>query len=137
MMAMSAPDAEASVILCAQTTTLREPLAESLAACGFAVTPARTPEDVLLLLRESSHAALILEARRDSFSLTIRNAVRLRPAMPVHVIDGGAVFCFYPFAYQPRRLLKAIRAAGVAIAPGLMRHLGASPAVGSDAAFLV
>jgi hypothetical protein len=134
---MSAPDPEASVILCAQSSTLREPLAESLAACGFSVTPARTPEDVLMLLREADHAALILEARRDAFSLTIRNAVRLRPAMPVHVIDGGAVFCFYPFAYQPRRLLKAIRAAGVAIAPGLMRHLAGPQVDGADAAFLV
>jgi hypothetical protein len=134
---VSATHSDARVIVCAISSSLREPLAESLAACGFSSVAARTPEEALGLLKEGEHAGLILEARRDSFSGTIRHAVRLRPAMPVHVIDGGSVFCFYPFAYQPRRLLKAIRAAGVGIAPGLLRHLGAPGSVGSDAAFLV
>jgi CheY-like chemotaxis protein len=110
------------VLVCATSHRLRTGLEASLSECGYVVAAAATQDEALAALREQDHAAVIVEARRDSFARFLKVAAQLRPRMPVHVIDGDALFCFYPLARQPRRLMDAVRAAGVKISPYLLRH---------------
>jgi hypothetical protein len=118
------------VLLQIQQASLRGELEASLADAGYAIERARTPEDVVAALKEEPKLALIAETRRDGFAQLLRSAHRLRPGMPIHMIDGAAVFCFHPLSRQPSALIDAILAGGVSISQHLLRHtlrLGARP----------
>jgi CheY-like chemotaxis protein len=110
------------VLVCAAARSLRASLEASLADNGFVVAAVAAADEAIAMLKEADHAALILEAPRDSFSRIVQFATRLRPRMPIHVIDGNAVFCFYPLGRQPFELIDAVMAAGVSISPELLRH---------------
>jgi hypothetical protein len=103
-----------SALVSTHSAALFAVLESALAKAGFAVDAAASHEDVLSSLRTAQPAALIRETPRTSFAALMRASFRLRPDMPIYLLDGGAVFCRYPFATRqpgitvPDRLIGAV-----------------------------
>jgi hypothetical protein len=130
------PPEPASILICA-SPGLRDRLTGAFDDVGRSVVAANSHDEALAALRGGRFLDLVCEARRDAFAHLVKMAVLLNPAMPIQLIDGGAVFCLYPLARQPHDLLEAIRAAGVSISPHLLRHAGHAPPPKANDAYLV
>ncbi len=125
------------VLVCTTAQNLALSLQETLGQQGYPVHAVQTHDEALAALKGRRHSGMLIEARRDAFAQVLQQATRLQPGMPVHVIDGLRVFCFYPLARQPNRLVKAILTAGVAISPYLLNFAGAQHAQGWDQSYMV
>jgi CheY-like chemotaxis protein len=128
-----------TVLICARTKSLRMNLEASLTESGYAVVAVTGYAEVIASLQAAPREALVCEIRRDEFAKFLKAVVRLRAAMPVHLIDHNKVFCFYPLQRQPFALIDAIMAAGITVSPDLLRHThGERPRpVAQDATFMV
>jgi hypothetical protein len=127
-----------TALLCIKTDNLEERLRHSLCEMGYQVEALKTPQCVLKALKDGPRDALVSELPRGSFAFLVQAAFRMHPGMPIHLIDGGSVFCFYPLAHQPAALIEAITTAGVRISAGLMRHITdrVVPIPGADAVLI-
>jgi hypothetical protein len=129
-----------SALVCAKSESLRQNLRDELAEHGYEAELVRTPEEAIAILKQGPRDAMITEMRRDAFAYLLQVTHELHPAMPVQLIDGLQVFCFYPLSRQPADLIHAIKGAGVGISPFLLRHavlLGAQPPTPASPVFVV
>jgi hypothetical protein len=127
-----------SALVLVHKPSLRVGLEASLSDAGYAVEAVNAETALSEALRAAPRDALIAEARRDCFAHLLRSACNLNPQMPVHFIDAGSVFCFYPMRSQPSALIDALLSAGVKISNDLLRHAHCSGArARSDDSFLV
>jgi hypothetical protein len=127
-----------TALLCASAGRLEERLNASLSQAGYTVESVPTQQEAISALKEGARDALVSEVRRDAFAFLVQSAFRLHPAMPIHLIEGGSVFCFYPASQQPGDLIDAITGAGVKLPSSLMRHTRRLDAVAPEPdAFMV
>jgi hypothetical protein len=127
-----------SALVSTHSAALFAVLESALAKAGFAVDAAASHEDVLSSLRTAQPAALIRETPRTSFAALMRASFRLRPDMPIYLLDGGAVFCRYPFATRQPEIVTALRMAGITVPDRLIGAVAQDPQAGDgDDALLI
>jgi hypothetical protein len=108
-----------AALVSTQTAGLFRTLEAAFTQAGFAVSAAASQEEILDMLRQGEPAVLIRETPRTAFATLMRASFGLRPAMPVYLIDGGAVFCRYPFASRQPDIVRTLRTAGIVVSERL------------------
>jgi DNA-binding NtrC family response regulator len=127
-----------SALVSTSSVSLFTALESAFSKAGFIVEAAASQADVLEALRKAQPAALIRETPRTSFAELMQASFRIRPDMPVYLLDGGAVFCRYPFATRQPDIVAALRSAGVRVADWLIGAASQdAKADDGDDAFLV
>ncbi len=109
-----------SALVSTSSAALFTALESAFAKEGFSVEAAASHAEVLEALRKAQPAALIRETPRTSFAALLQASFRIRPDVPVYLLDGGAVFCRYPFAVRQPDVVAALRAAGIKVSDRLV-----------------
>jgi hypothetical protein len=118
--------------------SLLEDLRLSLADAGFTVASFLSTEELLRALHGMDEAAAsLVEARRETFTSSLKPIIRVRPELPVYMIDGGAVFCRYPMRSHQPDIVAALRNAGVRLSERLLTGSCGDIPRSADPAFLV
>jgi DNA-binding NarL/FixJ family response regulator len=111
-----------TALICSPTESVRERLRDQLAQTGYAIEQAAHPGEIYQLLKHAPCDVIVMESRRDNFAGLMRHIFQVNPRIIVHFFFEKTVFCFYPMREQPARLLKAIKLAGLTIAPRMLLH---------------
>jgi hypothetical protein len=117
---------------------LLEGLRRSLKDAGFAVEASSTSEELWRALNAVENiAAGLVEARRESFASLLKPMVRIRPDLPVYLIDSSAVFCRYPMRSNQPDIVAALREAGIKVPERLLMTTSGAPSAAGGSAFLI